>query len=204
MVYARPEPDLEGSVSKDPIEERAREVIIGDVESPAIVVVDYDPAWPERFLREAAKIRAALGKAALAIEHIGSTSVPGLSAKPIVDILLVVEDSSNEASYVPALEGAGYVLRVRERDFHEHRMLRTAAGDVHVHVFSPGSPEIDRYLLLRDHLRRDEEDRAIYARTKRDLASRDWPSMQHYAEAKTEVIEGIIARAAAARSSREE
>jgi GrpB-like predicted nucleotidyltransferase (UPF0157 family) len=204
VVYARPEPDLEGSVTKDPIEGRVREAIIGDVESPAIVVADYDPAWPERFRREAAKIRAALGEAALAIEHIGSTSVPGLSAKPIVDILLVVEDSSNETSYVPALEGAGYVLRVRERDFHEHRMLRTAAKDVHVHVFSPGSPEIERYLLLRDRLRRDAEDRALYARTKRDLATRDWPSMQHYAEAKTEVIEGIIARAAAARSSREE
>jgi GrpB-like predicted nucleotidyltransferase (UPF0157 family) len=204
VVYARPEPDLEGSVTKDPIEGRVREAIIGDVESPAIVVADYDPAWPERFRREAAKIRAALDEAALAIEHIGSTSVPGLSAKPIVDILLVVEDSSNETSYVPALEGAGYVLRVRERDFHEHRMLRTAARDVHVHVFSPGSPEIERYLLLRDHLRRDAEDRALYARTKRDLATRDWPSMQHYAEAKTEVIEGIIARAAAARSSREE
>jgi GrpB-like predicted nucleotidyltransferase (UPF0157 family) len=188
-------------VSKDPIEERIREVIIGDVESPAIVVADYDPAWPERFRREAAKIRAALGEAALAIEHIGSTSVPGLAAKPIVDILLVVEDSSDEASYVPALEGAGYVLRVRERDFHEHRMLRTAARDVHVHVFSSGSPEIDRYLLLRDHLRRNEEDRELYARTKRDLARRDWPSMQHYAEAKTGVIEDIIARAAAARSA---
>ena len=90
-------------MTKDPIEERVREAIIGDVESPAIVVADYDPAWPERFRREAAKIRAALGEAALAIEHIGSTSVPGLSAKPIVDILLVVEDSSNETSYVPAL-----------------------------------------------------------------------------------------------------
>ena len=190
-------------MSRDPIEERIREVIIGEVESPAIVVADYDPAWPERFRREAAKIRAALGEAALAIEHIGSTAVPGLSAKPIVDVLLVVEDSSDEASYVPALEGAGYVLRVREREFHEHRMLRTAARDVHVHVFSPGSPEIDRYLLLRDHLRRNEEDRELYARTKRELASRDWPSMQHYAEAKTEVIEGIIARAVAARSSRE-
>ncbi len=190
-------------MSRDPIEERIREVIIGEVESPAIVVADYDPAWPERFRREAAKIRAALGEAALAIEHIGSTAVPGLSAKPIVDVLLVVEDSSNETSYVPALEGAGYVLRVRERDFHEHRMLRTAARDVHVHVFSPGSPEIDRHLLLRDHLRQSEEDRELYARTKRELASRDWPTMQHYAEAKTEVIEGIIARAVAARSSRE-
>jgi GrpB-like predicted nucleotidyltransferase (UPF0157 family) len=189
-------------VSRDPIEERIREATIGEVEAPAIVVVDYDPAWPERFRREAAKIRAALGEAALAIEHIGSTAVPGLAAKPIVDILLVVEDSSDEPSYVPALEKAGYALRVRERDFHEHRMLRTAARDAHVHVLSPGSPEVARYLLLRDHLRRNEEDRELYARTKRDLAIRGWPSMQHYAEAKSGVIEGIIARAAAARSSR--
>ncbi len=191
-------------MTNDPIEERIREVVIGEVESPAIVIADYDPAWAERFRREAAKIQAALGEAALVIEHIGSTSVPGLSAKPIVDVLLAVEDSNDEVSYVPALEGAGYSLRVRERDFHEHRMLRTAAKDVHVHVFSPGSPEIDRYLLLRDHLRRNQEDRDLYARAKRDLAKRDWPSMQHYAEANTDVIDGIIARAAAARAEREE
>jgi GrpB-like predicted nucleotidyltransferase (UPF0157 family) len=190
-------------VANDPMEERIREVVIGEIESPAIVVLDYDPAWAECFRQEEAKIRAALGEAALAIEHIGSTSVPGLAAKPIVDILLVVEDSSDEASYVPALESAGYVLRVREPDFHEHRMFRTPAKDVHVHVFSPGSPEIERYLLLRDHLRENDEDRELYARTKHDLASRDWPSMQHYAEAKSEVIESIIARAAARRSSRE-
>lgn len=121
-----------------------------------IVVDDYDPAWPERFRREAAKIRATLGEVARAVEHIGSTSVPGLAAKPIIDILLVVEDSSDELSYVPALEEAGYTLRVRERDFHEHRMLRTAAKDVHVHVYSPDSPEIERYLLLRDRLRNYE------------------------------------------------
>jgi GrpB-like predicted nucleotidyltransferase (UPF0157 family) len=190
-------------VANDPIEERIREVVIGEMESPAIVVMDYDPAWAERFRQEETKIRAALGEAALAIEHIGSTSVPGLAARPIVDILLVVEDSSDEASYVPALESAGYVLRVREPDFHEHRMFRTPAKDVHVHVFSPGSPEIKRYLLLRDHLRENDEDRELYVRTKRDLASKDWPSMDHYDEAKTEVIEGIITRAAARRSSRE-
>ena len=129
--------------------------------------------------------------------------MPRLAAKPIVDILLAVEDSSDEGSYVPALEGAGYVLRVREPDFHEHRMLRTTAKDVHVHVYSSGSPQIERYLLLRDLLRENEEDRKLYARTKRELASRDWPSMQHYAEAKTGVIEGIIARAATRRSSQE-
>ena len=188
----------------DPIEERLRDVVIGDVEPQTIIVADYDPAWPERFRREEARIRAALGEGALAVEHIGSTSVPGLAAKPIVDILLVVEDSADEASYLPALEAAGYVLRVREPDFDEHRMLRTPEKDVHLHVFSPGSPEIERYLLLREQLRENEGDRELYARTKRDLASRDWPSMQHYAEAKTGVIEGIIARAATRRSSQEE
>lgn len=178
------------------MEERMRNVIIGEAESPAIVVVDYDPAWPERFRQEAARIRAALGEVARTVEHIGSTSVPDLAAKPIIDILLVVENSGDEASYVLALEEAGYMLRVRERDFHEHRMLRTAAKDVHIHVFSPDSPEIKRYLLLRDRLRASEEERELYARTKRSLSHRSWPSMQYYAEAKTEVIEDIIARAA--------
>jgi GrpB-like predicted nucleotidyltransferase (UPF0157 family) len=203
-VYVRKERGREDSVSKDPIEERRREVIIGEVERQAIVVVDYDPAWPDRFRGEEAKIRAALGEAAIAIEHIGSTSVPGLAAKPIVDILLMVEDSGEEASYLPALEEAGYVLRVREPDFHEHRMFRTPEKDVHLHVYSAGSPEIERYLLLRDRLRENGKERDLYVRTKRELARRDWPSMQHYAEAKTGVIEGIIARAAAARSARGE
>lgn len=178
------------------IEERISDAIIGEVETPAIVVVDYDPSWPERFRREAVRIRAALGDAALRVEHIGSTAVPGLVAKPILDVLLVVKGSGDETSYVPALEEAGYVLRVREPDFFEHRMLRTAAKDVHVHVYSPGSPEIRRYLLFRDHLRSNVEDRELYTRTKRGLADDDWPSMQHYAEAKTEVVEGILERAA--------
>jgi GrpB-like predicted nucleotidyltransferase (UPF0157 family) len=201
-LYVRQERGREDSVSNDPIEERQREIIIGGVERQAIVVADYDPAWPGRFRREEAKIRTTLGEAALAIEHIGSTSVPGLAAKPIVDILLVVEDSGEEASYLPALEEAGYVLRVREPDFHEHRMFRTPEKDVHLHVYSAGSPEIERYLLLRDRLRENAEERELYVRTKRELARRDWPSMQHYAEAKTEVVEGIIARAAEARSTR--
>jgi len=187
----------------DPIDERLREVVIREIEPQTIVVADYDPGWSERFRHEEARIRAALGGAALSVEHIGSTSVPGLAAKPIVYVLLVVEASGDEASYLPALEEAGYVLRVREPDFDEHRMFRTPAKDVHVHVFSAGSPEIDRYLLLRERLREDKGDRELYARTKRELANREWPSMQHYAEAKTEVIEGIIARAAAARASRD-
>jgi GrpB-like predicted nucleotidyltransferase (UPF0157 family) len=194
---------LEDTVPDDPIEEHLREVIIGEIEPQAIVVADYDPVWPERFRQEEARIRAALGRAVLSIAHIGSNSVPGLAAKPLVDILLVVEDSANEGSYLPALEEAGYVLRVREPDFDEHRMLRTPQKDVHVHVFSAGSPEIGRYLLLRDRLRQDDGERELYARTKRELATKDWPSVDHYAEAKTEIIEGIISRAAA-RSSRED
>ena len=188
-------------MSKDHIEARLREVLIGGIEAPNIIVADYDRAWPERFHQEAERIWTALGGAVRGIEHIGSTSVPDLAAKPIVDILLVVDNSGDETSYAPALERAGYVLRVREKDFHEHRMFRTAAKDVHVHVYSPDSPEIDRYLLLRDRLRANKEDRKLYARTKRELAERDWPSMQHYAEAKTEIIEEILVRAAEARSS---
>ena len=176
-------------------EERLEEGIIGDVEQQAIVIADHDPSWPRRFGREVAKIRGALGPAALSVEHVGSTSVPGLAAKPIIDILLVVEDSGDEDSYLPALEDAGYVLRVREPDFEEHRMLRTPEKDVHVHVFSPNSREGERLLLLPDHLRRDVEDRELYAGTKRELASRDWPSMQHYADAKTGIVEAILARA---------
>ncbi len=164
---------------------------------------DYDPAWPERFRREEENIRTALGDAALRVEHIGSTAVPGLAAKPIIDVLLVVRSSGNEASYVPALEKAGYVFRVREPDFYEHRMLKTAAKDVHVHVYPPESPEVERYLLLRDRLRGNEEDRELYARTKKDLAAGDWPSMQHYAAAKTAVVEAIIARAVTAHSREE-
>ena len=187
------------SAPNDPIGQRMREVVIGDIEPRKVVVADYDPAWPERFRCEETKIRAALGERALAIEHIGSTSVPGLAAKPIVDVLLVVEDSSDEGSYMPALEAAGYVLRVREPDFDEHRMFRTPEKDVHVHVYSAGSKETERYLLLRERLREDEGDRELYARAKRGLAAREWPSMEHYAEAKSEVVEGIIARAAASR-----
>jgi GrpB-like predicted nucleotidyltransferase (UPF0157 family) len=187
-------------MSDDSLEKRIREFTIGEIEQPTIVMADYDLAWPERFRQEEVRIVAALGEAALSVEHIGSTSVPGLAAKPIVDILLVVENSGEEASYLPALEEAGYVLRVREPDFHEHRMFRTAAKDVHVHVFSLGSPEIERYLLLRESLRQNEEERELYAQTKRELAKQDWPTMEHYAEAKTEVVEGIISRATAARS----
>lgn len=168
---------------------------VGEPEKVAILIEDYDAEWPRRFEVEKAKIEQALGERALAVEHIGSTSVVGLAAKPIVDMCVVVADSSDEASYVPDLEAAGYRLRVREPDRHEHRMLRTEARDVHIHVFTVGSSEIERHLEFRDRLRANDEDRALYAATKRRLAEQDWPTMQHYADAKSLVIALISARA---------
>jgi GrpB-like predicted nucleotidyltransferase (UPF0157 family) len=175
--------------------DRARTGLIGGVEKVVIEVVDYQPSWPEEFRKHESAIAGALGDAALRIEHIGSTSVPGLAAKPIVDILVVVGDSADEGSYLPRLEAAGYELRVREPDFHEHRMFRTTAKDVHVHVYPYCSLEIERLLTFRDRLRESPEARWFYAETKRKLATQPWADMDAYAEAKTEAIEHILATA---------
>ena len=172
------------------------EVTVGRVETlpGRIVVSDYDPSWPDRYAGEAARVSSALGGRALRIEHVGSTSVPELAAKPIIDIVLEVADSSDEPAYAGDLESAGYVLRIREPDWYEHRLFRVP-GSVNLHVFSAGCPETDRMVRFRDHLRTDAADRDLYARTKRDLAARDWKYMQQYADAKTEVIGEIMARA---------
>jgi GrpB-like predicted nucleotidyltransferase (UPF0157 family) len=162
-----------------------------------IVLVDYDDAWPVRFEREARHIRTALGARALMLEHAGSTSVPGLVAKPIIDIVLAVPDSSNEDDYVPALEAEGYALRIREPDWYEHRVLKKTDPSVNLHVFSADCPEIDRMLAFRDHLRSNEADRQLYERTKRELAAQHWAYVQDYADAKNDVVEEIIARAVA-------
>jgi GrpB-like predicted nucleotidyltransferase (UPF0157 family) len=178
-------------------EEQIRAAAVGEVRplSGPIVLVDYDPEWPELFQREADKIRGALGDKALRIEHTGSTSVPGLAAKPVIDIVLVVANSADEDAYVPALEAAGYELRVREPEWYEHRMLRPPDKSVHVHVFSPDCEEIDRMLIFRNRLRENESDRELYERTKRELAQRDWKFGQNYADAKSAVIDEILARA---------
>jgi GrpB-like predicted nucleotidyltransferase (UPF0157 family) len=173
-------------------------VLIGGREPFTLVIADYDPAWPARFAELEARIRSALGEAALAVEHIGSTSVPRLAAKPIIDVLVVVADVVEESSYVPALEDAGFALRVREAG---HRMFRTPGRDVHIHVYSSGEQAIRDYLDLRDWLRVDEPDRTLYAGVKRDLATRPWSDMNHYADAKSEVIQQVLGRARAWRTS---
>jgi GrpB-like predicted nucleotidyltransferase (UPF0157 family) len=167
-------------------------VLIGGREMRPIVIVDYDNEWPDRFEELALQVKNALGNGALSVEHIGSTAVPGLAAKPIVDMLLVVHDVTDEGAYVTPLEQEGFVLRVREP---RHRMLRTTEKDVHIHVFEPESQEIKDYRDLRDWLRINEADRDLYAVTKKKLAQQRWSDMNYYADAKSSVVQQILGRA---------
>ncbi|GHO61930.1 hypothetical protein KSC_008220 [Ktedonobacter sp. SOSP1-52] len=185
------------AVGRVTTEEQLQAVTVGERKplNGSVTIAEYDPAWAELFEREAEKIRAALGERIVLLEHAGSTSVPGLAAKPILDILLVVPNSADEAAYVSALEGAGYVLRIREPEWHEHRMLKGDNPAVNLHVFSPGCPVVERMLLFRDWIRRNESDRLLYEHTKRELARKTWKYTQNYADAKTLVVEEILARA---------
>ena len=155
-----------------------------------------DPAWAQQYAAVEARITRALGPVAVVVEHVGSTSVPGLDAKPFLDVLLLVPDPTDEAAYVPRLEAAGFLLHVREPDWHQHRYFRAEEDpEVQVHVFAVGSDEAARMLAFRDHLRTDEADRALYLETKRRLATRTWARIQDYADAKSEVVEAILSRA---------
>lgn len=147
------------------------------------------------FEREAKRIKSILGNKVLQLEHVGSTSVPDLCAKPIIDILLVVEDSSYESSYVPVLEAVGYTLRIREPEWYEHRLFKGPDTDTNLHVFSEGALEINKMLRFRNWLRTNREDREKYAKVKRKLAQNTWENVQDYAAAKTETVEEIMKRA---------
>lgn len=178
-------------------EEQIRAATIGELPPRAgpIVLADYDEDWPRLFEREAERVRAALGLRALQVEHVGSTSVPGLAAKPVIDIVLVVADSALESAYVPDLEAAGYVLQIREPDWFEHRLLKGPDTNVNLHVFSRGCSEVKVMLDFRDWLRTSDADREFYESAKRDLAAQDWKYVQNYADAKTAVVEEINERA---------
>ena len=179
-------------------EETLRTITVGEMPTYVpIVLVEYDPEWPALYEREERRIRAILGDRVLRIDHFGSTSVPGLAAKPIIDISLAVPDSSDEPAYLPDLEAAGYVLRIREPDWHEHRLFKGPDTDINLHVFTIGSHEIQRQVGFRDWLREHPEDRDLYLHAKRDLAARRWKYIQHYADAKSQVIEEILARVGA-------
>jgi GrpB-like predicted nucleotidyltransferase (UPF0157 family) len=190
----------EGNEPKARTEEEIRAYTLGELKplTAPIVLSDYDPGWASLFQREAARIRGVLGARVKLLEHAGSTSVVGLPAKPVIDIVLAVPDSSDEASYVPEMELGGYVLRIREPDWFQHRVLNGPDTSILVHVFTVGCPEIDRMLLFRDWLRSHPEDRDAYAAKKRELAKRDWRFVQNYADAKTEIVHLILGRARAA------
>jgi GrpB-like predicted nucleotidyltransferase (UPF0157 family) len=122
--------------------------------------------------------------------------VAGLAAKPVIDIVLAVADAADEAGYAAGLTAAGYELRIREPEWHQHRLFRDAAATVNLHVFSAGCAEIGRMLAFRDRLRASEADRRQYEGTKRALAEQEWRQVQDYADAKTAVVAEILARAA--------
>jgi GrpB-like predicted nucleotidyltransferase (UPF0157 family) len=189
----QPEPQLT-------TDEDLEAIVVGTVvpHNAQVTLADYDPRWPVLYDREAARIREVLGGVAVLVEHVGSTSVPGLAAKPVIDIVLAVPDSADEPTYVPALESAGYILHIREPHLFEHRLFKGPDTNINLHVFSVGAVEIDRMLLFRDRLRENDQDRDAYLQVKRDLASRTWRHVQHYADSKTAIVQQIMARASAA------
>ena len=167
-------------------------VLIGGLRPRTVELAEYDSEWPQRYAVERARIASTLGEIARRIDHIGSTAVPGLAAKPIVDIQVCVDDPDNEDVYRHALEAVGYELRVREPG---HRMFRTPEGDVQVHIWVAGGNDELRHLQFRDWLRSHPEDRDLYEQTKRGLADREWRDVNFYARAKGPTIEAILARA---------
>jgi GrpB-like predicted nucleotidyltransferase (UPF0157 family) len=176
--------------------EPRREVLVAQrVHDARVTLVDYDPAWPDIYERAAARVRGALGDRAVVLEHVGSTSVPGMAAKPVVDIVLGVWDPAAEEEYVPALAAIGYVLHAREPEYDEHRLLKPTDGRTKLHVFAAGSAEAGRLIRFRDRLRSSRADFELYLATKRDLAARTWQYKQDYADAKGAVVEEILRRA---------
>ena len=169
--------------------------LVGGTEKRNLEVVDYDARWPQLFAEHRDRILEALRAEPVHVEHIGSTSVPGLAAKPIIDIVVAVADITAEEDYLDQLLAAGYVMRVREPG---HRLVRTPDRDVHVHIYEKGAEAVEKYLRLRDHLRTDADDRELYASTKRALVGR-FDDMNAYSDAKTDVVSAIMARARAAR-----
>jgi GrpB-like predicted nucleotidyltransferase (UPF0157 family) len=136
-----------------------------------IQVVEYDERWPADFERVASRIRGALGERVLELHHVGSTSVPGLPAKPVIDVDLVVADSADEPAYLPDLVSAGFVHTIREPWWHEHRLVKYADPVAHVHVFGPDCPEVVRHRMFHDWLVEHEDDRERYADAKRAAAA---------------------------------
>lgn len=181
VEYVRPQPRLQGRIE----------------------LADYDSSWPVLYAREEARLRRVLGDRVVRVEHAGSTSVPGLPAKPIVDVVLEVPDTCDEAAYVTPLEAAGYTLTIREPSWYEHRLFKGPDTNINLHVFPRACSEVDRMLIFRDWLRTYAPDRDRYLRAKRELAARNWDYVQDYADAKSEVVAEVMKRALVGAAARE-
>jgi len=172
--------------------------VSGAAPAIGIEVTDPDPTWPRQYDDLADRIREALGWRVLQLEHVGSTSVPGLAAKPIIDIDLTVADPGREQDYIPALEAIGFRLAIREPWWHGHRVLRAAEPHCNLHVFGFDSPELVKHRIFRDWLRGNPGERDRYAAAKREAASEANARGEHveqYNARKQQVIREIYHRA---------
>jgi len=164
-----------------------------------IIITPYDARWPGLFRKERDRIAAALSPLGPEIAHIGSTAVPDLAAKPTIDIMIGLDDFAAADDQISRMEAIGYDYWDRFEDVFPDRRLfcLEKAGErlVNVHMVGHGSPFWVRHLLFRDILRQDKKTRKAYEALKRELAKHDWNERSDYAEAKTEFIEGVVARA---------
>jgi GrpB-like predicted nucleotidyltransferase (UPF0157 family) len=172
--FAEPNPDEDPWVVSPPATE-------------PVAIIDYEPSWADRYAAFAEAIRGALGDTVLGLEHVGSTAVPGLAAKDVIDIDLTVLDPRDETEYVPRLEAAGWQLTVREPSWYEHRCLRFADPRANLHVFGPDCPEAIRHVMFRDWLRSHPDDRERYARAKRAAVPGGGSVMDYNLRKQTEV-----------------
>lgn len=168
-----------------------------------MVIVEPNPEWPQRFLDTKTRIEAVLGSTAVAIFHAGSTSVPGLPAKDIIDIDLVVEDIFDEDSYIPALEKLGFIFLFREPDWHQHRYFvdegdRPGSYAINLHVFGRDCPEVERHRIFREWLLKTPDDLELYVKVKRECAAASeaaGETMMEYTRRKETTIREILDRA---------
>lgn len=177
-----------------PSDKYLKQVTLGEVKilNDKINLQEYNPDWADMFEEERKRILNIINMKNVLIEHVGSTSVPNLCAKPILDILLGVQNSADESSYIPALESLGYTLKIREPDWYEHRMLKGFNPEVNLHVFSLGCEELQKMIQFRDWLIHNKDDRERYANVKRMLAKKTWKYLQNYADAKSTIVGEIF------------